>query len=261
MKINVSDLCFRYPAAPAEKRVLNGLDAEFDEGKIHVLLGRNGSGKTTLLKLLAGLEIPTNGSILYGGTPLRKISVRDRARRFSYVAQNINQDDGRLVREYLLLSTVGRIKFYERPGKEEEERVQRAAEMLGITDLLDREHGSLSGGERQKTAIAAAVVQDADCILLDEPTASLDVCSQYEVLGMLKKLRDSGKTVLLSDHNPNHALALDAEVCLLDKGTITDRGPARETVTPEKLKAVYGEGVVYSSDLPYSEISFRSERG
>lgn len=253
--IEIQNLKYRYSkTTPA---VLKGANAVFEKGKISVLLGLNGSGKTTLIKLLAGLYRPNEGQIRYEGRSTEGMSIKERSRRIAYVAQQFGRTDDFTVSDYMLFSAANRVKIYEQPNEDETALVKATAERFGASQLLDKKLGEISGGERQIVSIAAAVVQKTDVILLDEPTSSLDICNQYNVLSVLKELAEiEKKTIILSSHNPNHALFLNATVFLLHNGSIVDSGKASKIVVPDRLKLMYGNYIVFSKDLRYSEISF-----
>ena len=120
--------------------------------------------------------------------------------------------------------------------------------------------GEISGGERQIVSMCGAIVQDTDLIVLDEPTSALDIKNQHAVLSIIKKIaREQGKTFILSSHNPNHALFLEGVVFVLKNGVIVVSGDAKNIITVENLKKIYGDNVCYSSELPYHEISFKEE--
>lgn len=129
--------------------------------------------------------------------------------------------------------------------------------IVQITHLLDKNIGEVSGGERQIIFIACALIQDTPIILLDEPTSALDIKNQNKVLTVLKEISKESKTIILSSHNPNHALFLDSNVILMNKGVIATTGIAKDLITVEKLTSIYGEHVCYSDELGYREISFK----
>lgn len=255
MPIRIDHLSFAYrKGLPI---VLDDLSLKFEDGSLTVLLGLNGCGKTTLIKLLAGLEKPTSGQIFYGEEDLSRIAIKDRSRAFAYVAQHINVQGDIPVRQYLLYGTTNTLAFYQRPGAEEEALVESVAERLGIAHLLDKDIGRISGGELQIALIACALIQRTPIILLDEPTSALDLKNQNKVLSVLKEIaREEKKTIILSTHNPNHALFLDSDVVLIKDGTIVEKGKAKDIVTVERLKRVYGSSICLSEDLDYKEVSF-----
>lgn len=257
MNIKTSNLSFKYDKKAA-KPVLNHLNLDIKEGTVNVLLGLNGCGKTTLIKLLAGLEKPLEGNIEYNHSDLAKMKIRDRSKMFSYVPQQANVTNDIPVRQYLSYGTTNTLAFYEHPGKEEMELVESIANRLNISHLLDKNLGEISGGELQIVLIACALVQRTPVMLLDEPTSALDMKNQNLVLSLLKDIsREENKTIVLSSHNPNHALFLDANVVLIHNGTICDEGPAKELIKVNKLIPIYGEHVCVSKDLGYEEISFK----
>ena len=222
-----------------------------------MLLGLNGCGKTTLIKLLAGLLKEDEGTIKYNDTDLNLISIKERSKIFSYVPQKSFGADDFLVRDYLTYGFVNELKFYESPKKEHLEKVIEISKELGISHLLDKKMGKISGGERQIVTIASCLLQDTPIILLDEPTSALDLKNQHLVLNLLNKISNEGKTIILSSHNPNHALYLKSNVALMNNGRIVKEGLWNELIETESLKEIYGDEICYSNELSYKEISFK----
>ena len=255
MNIKTCNLSFKYEKKDTDY-IWNGINLDIQKGTINVLLGLNGCGKTTLIKLLAGLLKPLNGTISYDDTDLQKIKIKDRAKKYAYVAQQSNVTNDVPVKQYLSYGTTNTLAFYEHPGKEEMALVEKTAKKLNISHLLDKNLGEISGGELQIVLIACALIQNTEILLLDEPTSALDMKNQFLVLSILKEVAKEGKTIIFSSHNPNHALALDANVILLDKGVVRETGVAKEIINEEKLSAIYGEHICLSKDLDYDEISF-----
>ncbi len=256
MNIKISNLSFKYDKTSA-KPVLNDLNLEIKQGTINVLLGLNGCGKTTLIKLLAGLEKPNRGTIQYQGKNLQSIKIRERAKIFAYVPQRANVTSDVPVQQYLSYGTTNTLAFYEHPGQKEMELVKATAERLNIAHLLDKNLGEISGGELQIVLIASSLIQNTEILLLDEPTSSLDIKNQNLVLSVLKDIAKEGKTIILSSHNPNHALFLDATVVLIHESTIRNEGPAKKLIKVKELAPIYGDRVCFSSDLVYKEIAFK----
>ena len=256
MQVKISNLSFKYDKK-AKNNILSNINLDIKEGSLNVLLGLNGCGKTTLIKLLAGLEKPIEGSIQYDDRDLQTIKIKERAKIFAYVPQYSNVTNDIPVRQYLSYGTTNTLAFYEHPGKEEMEKVERVADRLHITHLLDKNLGEISGGELQIALIACALIQDTKILLLDEPTSALDMKNQNLVLSILKEVSKEGKTIVLSTHNPNHALFLDANVILMNNASVCDEGNAKDLIKVEKLKAIYGEQVCLSKELAYEEISFK----
>ena len=256
MNIKISNLSFKYDKKAA-KTVLNSINMEIKPGSVNVLLGLNGCGKTTLIKLLAGLEKPLEGTIEYDDKNLQTIKIRERSKIFAYVPQQANVTNDIPVRQYLSYGTTNTLAFYEHPGKEEMKRVEAMAERLHISHLLDKNLGEISGGELQIVLIACSLIQNTEILLLDKPTSALDMKNQNLVLSILKDVAKEGKTIILSSHNPNHALYLNSNVVLIHDGVIRDERPAKELIKVEKLKPIYGDHVCVSNELGYEEISFK----
>ncbi len=257
MNIKISNLSFKYDKK-ASKDILKSIDLNIKEGTVNVSLGLNGCGKTTLIKLLAGLEKPVEGSIYYDDQDLQKMKIRERAKTFSYVPQQASITSDVPVRQYLSYGTTNTLAFYEHPGKEEMKLVEETAERLNIKELLDKNLGEISGGELQIVLIACSLIQNTPIMLLDEPTSALDMKNQNLVLSTLRNVaKEQNKTIILSSHNPNHALFLDSNVVLLNEGMVCEQGPAKELINVNKLVPIYGEHVCVSKDLGYEEISFK----
>ena len=253
--IDVKNLSFKYQRKG--KLVLDKLNFSCEKGTVNVLIGLNGSGKTTLIKTIAGLLENYQGDVFIDGENLRGLSIKERAKKMAYVAQRSNAVDDFPVLDYLLFGTVNKMNFYQSPKEEDKKRVLDCAKQFGITHLLDKKLGGISGGERQIVSICAAIVQDTNLVILDEPTSALDIKNQHAVLSIIKRIaKEQGKTFILSSHNPNHALYLSSNVFLLRHGKILAQGQAEDIINIEALKTVYGEDICYSAELPYKEISF-----
>ena len=254
--IDVKELSFKYQKKG--KLVLDKLNFSCEKGTVNVLIGLNGSGKTTLIKTIAGLLENYQGEVFIEGADLKGLSIKERAKKMAYVSQRSNAVDDFPVLDYLLFGTVNKMNFYQSPKKEDKKRVLDCAKQFGITHLLDKKLGEISGGERQIVSICAAIVQGTNLVILDEPTSALDIKNQNKVLAVIKQIaRDKGKTFILSSHNPNHALYLDSNVYVLKEGRIEDFGRAKDIITVDNLVKVYGDNICYSDELTYREISFK----
>jgi len=253
--IEVGNLCFEYTK---DNRILDDIDLSIETGTITVILGLNGSGKTTLIKLLAGLMKPTNGSITIDGKPVLSMSDHERSKLISYVPQLLTSRIAFTVEEYLTLSLTNQKNIYWRPDEKDKAKVINFANRLEIDkDKLGRRVNELSGGERQIVMICGALLQNANIIILDEPTAALDMKNQYAVLQFLKKYKNENKTIIFSCHDPNHALRLGGNTIALHKGKISLQGESREILKAENLKDIYGENVCDSKDSPYNFITIK----
>ncbi len=253
--IETKNLSFRYKKTG--KYIIDNIDFSCEKGTINVLLGLNGSGKTTLIKLLTGLLNGYQGTISLNERDLKTYSIKERAKVISYVAQRTTVADDFSVEEYLSFGNVNKMRFYESPTEEDIKRIKDMARRFGVYELLNSKLVEISGGERQVVAICGAIIQDSDVIVLDEPTSALDMKNQNKILSFIKEIAENeSKTFILSSHNPNHALYLNANVFLLQNGNIVEHGKAADIISVEKLKNIYGKEIVYSKDLNYNEVSF-----
>ena len=190
MKLKVSSLCFSY----AKNSVLTDVSFTADEGKICVLLGANGAGKSTLIKILAGINKAKKGGVFIDGKSSAEFKSGEYAANIAYVPQNPTFESTTVLDAVL----IGRLPLFHAPGKIDYEKAQSAIEKVGIADLAIKDASKLSGGEKQKVAIARALCGDAELILMDEPVSDLDIRSRYAVLSIIKELAKSGKTIILS---------------------------------------------------------------
>ena len=256
MSIKINNLHFKY--SKAERLILDGINLSINDGDIVILLGNNGCGKTTLIKCIVGLLNKYSGDIQVNGTNIKDYSYKERSKEIAYVSQSINSLDDIIVKDFLTFGFVNDLKFYERPSNEQIETVKAYAEKFNISHLLDKKINEISGGERQIVAICSALIQNSKIIILDEPTSALDLRNQNNVLTILRDIaKTENKTLILSSHNPNHASFLGSKVALMNAGKIVDYGDAREIISIDKLKPIYGDNICYSSELEYNEISFK----
>ncbi len=236
--LKIDDLRFRYSRrSPA---VLDGVSLELKVGEIGILLGKNGSGKTTLFKNILGTCDPGGGSILFGGENLLKLSKRERARRIAYVPQDIRF--GALsVFDSVLMGRVSR--FGLKAGKEDRDTTVRILEEMGLAEYSGRNVEELSGGERQKIAIARAMAQEPKMLVFDEPTGNLDIANEHLILREAKRLAKEKHIAILSSlHDLNQALQFGDRFFFLRDGKVKYSGE-KDCVTPEVIKDIFGIAV------------------
>lgn len=230
-------------ASVGGKTILEGIDFEVAAGEILGLVGRNGVGKTTLLRLASGALAPGAGRVLLVSEPsradVRDLSRRELARRISLVPQDMHVPFPFRVGELVLM---GRAPHQPLIGLESESdaKLARAAlERLGIGALEDRSITTLSGGERQLVLFARALVQDPEVLLLDEPTAFLDLKHRVEVLREVRAFTDSGGSALVVSHDLSLAARSCDRVVLLGPGRIIAVGPPVEVLKAENLRDAF----------------------
>ena len=235
--LNIENLHFSYGGSTD---VLRGADLELSQGEVGILLGKNGSGKTTLFKTLLGLVKPQKGSITFQGENLLKLNRLQRARRIGYVPQDI-QFGALTVFDSVLM---GRISYFGiRAGKEDYEAVEKLLADMGLLELAHRNVEELSGGERQKIAIARAMAQEPQMMVFDEPTGNLDIANEQLIIREAKKLaKEKNIAILASLHDLNQALALGDKFFFLKDGIVKYAG-GREAFTPEVIKDIFDADV------------------
>jgi iron complex transport system ATP-binding protein len=242
--IELNNVFFRY--GPGEPRVLDNVSAEIPPNAITALLGPNGSGKSTLLHLLLGLLIPEEGSILVLGRVHQDYSRREMSKIIGLVPQEEHVVFDLNVLEYVLLGRAPYLDLLEIPKKEDRQLAREALETAGIGALEKRPVPSLSGGERQLVTVARALAQQPAILLLDEPTSHLDLANARRILGVLRLLKQTDKTIILTTHDPNAAAALADKIILLRAGKILAAAPPSIALTSEHLSSIYGVQVEVS---------------
>ena len=232
--LKIENLSFRYVRSGYD--VLNGASLELAPGQVGVVLGRNGSGKTTLFKNLLGICKPSSGKIFFDGTDLGKLSRRQRARYIAYVPQDI-QFGELTVFDSVLMGRVSRFGF--RAGEDDFAATEKVLEDMGLSPLAGRNVTHLSGGERQKVAIARAVAQEPRMMVFDEPTGNLDIANEQLILREAKRLaREKNIAVLCSLHDLNQALAVGDKFFFLKDGNVKYSG-GKEIVTAEMIEDIF----------------------
>ena len=236
MSLSVRDLTFAYRKTPVLDHV--GFDAE--PGELLAVLGPNGVGKTTLFRCVFGEQKRYTGSIELDGTDVRMLSPRELAHRIAYIPQTHAPAFRFSVLDTVLMGTTHMLSTFALPGKAQERAAMDALERIGIAKLTDRSFDTLSGGEQQLCYVARALAQQARILLMDEPTASLDYGNQWNVLSAVKSLAAEGYTVLLSTHDPQHALRFADRVLALKDGCTAAFGSTEKVLTPQLLETLYG---------------------
>lgn len=225
-------------------RVVDRLGADVQEGEWVALIGPNGAGKTTALRAVAGL-VAYEGRIALFGDDAAELPRRRRAQVLALVPQVPLIPGDITVREYVLLGRTPYVRYLGAEGRSDYEAADAALEHLDLTAFRDRRLDTLSGGERQSATLARALAQDAPVLLLDEPTAALDVGRQQQVLELVDSLRSSrGLTVLSTMHDLTLAGQYADRLLLLDQGRLVAAGTAEEVLTRPLISEHYGADVV-----------------
>ena len=232
--LSIKDLTFRY--SKKSPIVLDNISLSVKDGEIGVLLGKNGSGKTTLFKTILGFEKPEAGKIDFNGKDLLKMNRRERAEQIAYVPQDIRFGDLTVFDTVLL----GRLPYFGlRASKEDEKITLRTLKEMGLENLVMRNTAELSGGERQKVAIARALVQEPKLLIFDEPTDNLDIANEQLILKeILRVTKEKGIGVLTSLHDLNEALSIGDVFFFIKDGKIRYSGDS-SVVTEQVIKDTF----------------------
>lgn len=238
MMLSIRSLCFRHKGIKED--VLKGINFDAEKGNITTILGPNGSGKTTLFKCIAGLWKYYRGEIFFDGKPIDKLSFRKRTKIFSVVPQEHEPPFPYSVFDVVLMGRASYVGIFSAPGKKDYHIVEEALKTVGIEHLRDKPYTKISGGERQLTLIARALVQNSPVMLLDEPTSHLDFKNQINVLKKIKEIASKkGFTVIMTLHDPNMAGLFSDKVVVINSGAKIAEGIPKEILTEDLIKKVY----------------------
>ena len=241
MSLTAEDLLFRWE--PGAVPAVNGVSLELGPGELVALVGPNGSGKSSLLALLAGWRRPEAGEVRLEGRPLAAFPPRERARRLAFLPQQVAPLYELTVAELVATGRYPWLGGVPSPGPGDP-AVRRALAAADLEPLADRPFGSLSGGERQRALVAATLAQEPRWLLLDEPTASLDLHHAVAIFRVLEASARDGLGVLVVTHDLNLAALFASRVVLLRGGRLEGLGPPEEVLTAESLRRAYGPEVL-----------------
>lgn len=258
MTLTVKDLTYRYAKTAAP--VLQGISFTAESGDFLSVLGANGAGKSTLFRCLLGGLTDYTGAIELDGRDVRTLSRRETAEHIAYIPQIHRPTFGYSVLDTTLMGLTRQLSPFRSPTPEMEKQAMDALEQMGVAQLAERNFATLSGGEQQLVLIARALCQQSDILVMDEPTSSLDYGNQLRVLERVRLLARQGYTVLLSTHDPQHALRFSQKVLALSGGQVAADGCTADVLTPELLRRLYGvEAVVL--DTPCGRVLLPGEEG
>lgn len=244
-KLIATDLCYSVNG----KDLIKNISLELSSGKLQAILGPNGSGKSTLLKVLTGIWKPTSGSITWNGQPLLSQTRQEISRTVSLVPQNPHPSFDYLVQDIVAM---GRYPYDQRYWNiTDETLVLQALVAVDALHLRQRRVNHLSYGERQRVYIARALVTESPVLLLDEPTASLDIRHQLEIWSLLQTFVEKGKIVVVTTHDLTVAERYCQHVAVLNHGHCIGKGPFNSLMTPHLLKDVFGVIETPSPSMKY----------
>jgi len=228
--LSLRNITKTYGSGPTARQALKGVTIDINRGEILGLLGVNGAGKTTLANIIATLNPPTTGEVFYEGTSIYE-DVPEFRRSIGFCPQKPNVNPMLTIEQNLYFAG----KFYGLSDEETQKRITELMKRFELTTYANNVIDQLSGGYKQRFLIARALIHKPRLILFDEPTVALDPHVRHEVWSLLKELRDSGVTIILTTHYLDEAEALSDRVCILDEGVI------RLIDTPANLKSEHGK--------------------
>ena len=233
MKLEVKDITYSIDG----KTIVDSVSLEIEEGCFMGLVGPNGCGKSTLLKSIYRTYKPDSGVVYIDGKSTDDMTNRELARELSVMQQENNVEFDMTVFDMAMLGRFAHQKMFGNDMLHERELVREALKEVGMAGYEERSFLSLSGGEKQRTLVARALVQKAPLIILDEPTNHLDIGYQYQIMSILKK---QNLTVFSSVHDLNIAACYCDKIILMKKGKIVDIGTPEEMFVPEKIRFLFG---------------------
>ena len=239
MTLEVKNLQYAY----RKNEVLKGVDFFANTGECVCVLGENGAGKTTLFRCLLGHLGRYKGEIIVDGLNSKHLSIQETAEKIAYIPQAHAPTFNYSVFDIVLMGTSVLVDSFRTPGQAQREIVKQTLKRLNIEHLAERGYAELSGGERQLVLVARALAQKSKILIMDEPTANLDYGNQFRVMRQVKRLAQNGYIVVLSTHNPEHALQYADKVLVLKDGKVAIYGKPAEVLNPEMIEDIYGVSV------------------
>lgn len=233
-------ICGYHMLGQPEKVVLQDISFGVRRGDVLCILGANGSGKTTLFKSILGIIPLLGGDILLDGQDIGSLSRQAVARKIGYVPQSHIPPFPFTVLQIVVMGRVSHLPLFAAPTKKDYKIAMDALETLGIAHLAEDIYTEISGGERQLTLIARALAQQADLLIMDEPTSNLDFGNQIRVLRQIDRLAKSGIGVILTTHYPNHVFLCASSVAVIKGRQDFVIGGVEEIVTQQLLEEIYG---------------------
>lgn len=234
--IEVNNLSVSYGKGVPD--VINNMSFELKKGRVLNILGQNAVGKTTLIRTLMRELQNYRGSIKVGGNEISSYSIRDYAKMMGVVSTSFNTFQNLLVADYLVTGFINQMAPFSKPNSEYIQKAYDILSSFGKQDLFNKQIDQLSSGERQIVMIGRVLLQNPEIIIVDEPTANLDVKNQIAVLSQIQRLAGQGYTVLVTTHNPGHAYAMGGKTLIMGKGKYSF-GDTHDIITERTLSEYY----------------------
>jgi iron complex transport system ATP-binding protein len=237
--LRARDLAIGYRGKP----LAQGLNLAIEPASVTCLLGPNGVGKTTLFKSLLGMIPALGGEIELIGKPLNRMRRDEIARHIAYVPQAHAPEFSFSVLDLVVMGRTSHLGIFAQPGEADYRMAQDALAQLGIAELAEGDCARISGGQRQLAYVARALAQSAKIIVMDEPTASLDLANRSRVLEMVRRIARTGLSIIMATHEPEQAFDSADQVIVLERGGALTSGPPRDVLNEELLSRLYGVAI------------------
>lgn len=222
------------------KTLLDSVTMHADRGQLVGLIGPNGAGKSTLLRTISGILRSRDGSVQLDGTDIRELSTREVATALALVPQIAPYTYGFTSIELVLMGRYPHLGRFQIEGREDDRIAREAMRLTETEEFANRTLDTLSGGERQRVFVARALAQQPSILLMDEPTANLDVLHQLKVLDLVRRLVDDGLTAVAAIHDLSMAARYCDRLVLLSGGRVLAEGPPDEVLTPDTIETAFG---------------------
>lgn len=243
MTLDIKNVSFSYE----DKAVLKNVSFSAGGGEIISILGPNGVGKSTLFKCILGFLKPQKGIVEIDGRDVLSLTDRERALSTAYIPQSFNPVFNHSVLETVMMGAASRLGLFETPGKEERRRAEELIGAMGIAGISSRGTRKISGGEKQLMLLARSLMQEAEILIMDEPTSSLDFANSHRVMRKVKELSQRGYTIIFSTHSPSLAALYSSSIIALKDGTVLRKGTVDEIMTGEMLSTLYSFPIMTAS--------------
>lgn len=234
-KIIVDQLCYDY----GKKEVLKQISFTANSGQNFYLLGPNGAGKSTLFRCIMGHLKPSSGHIYLNDKEVKAYSAKELAMKVAYIPQSCQPSFNYSVLQVAMMGRTAHLSAFAFPNKRDYEMAYKVLEQLDIANKANQGICEVSGGEKQLAMIARALVQEAEILLMDEPTSNLDYGNQIRIQQQMKKLSERGLLVVQSCHNPQHAMLFSDQVIVISQGSIIAAGKAEAVICASLLQQLY----------------------
>jgi iron complex transport system ATP-binding protein len=224
----------------SNNNIFENINFTVENGDVFCILGANGTGKTTMIKCLNGLMKLKSGNVLLNGKDIYSLSHSEIGRNIGYIPQLHNSTFPFTILDVVLMGRAPHIDAFSSPSKKDYDIAENSLKSLNIYHMKDKPYTEISGGEQQLVFIARVLTQEPKVLLLDEPTSHLDFGNQIRTLNIIEKLANSGLSVVMSSHFPDHAFISANKVAIMKGSDFIDIGTPEDVINEENMEKAYG---------------------